>query len=150
MNTFIDLFCGIGGFHQALKRLNYKCIFACDIDEQCRKVYQNNYNIIPESDITQINIKTLPDFDILCGGFPCQAFSNAGKKKSFNDGRGLLFNYIIDIAIVKQPKFMFLKNVKHIKKIDNGKVLRYILEKLSDIGYKVFMFELSPHHLGIP
>lgn len=68
---FIDLFCGIGGFHQALTKLNYKCVFACDIDEKCRTIYEQNYNIKPAGDITQIEIVKIPSFDILCGGFPC-------------------------------------------------------------------------------
>ena len=111
---FIDLFCGIGGFHQALHRFGCKCVFACDINKDSRKVYENNYKLKPEGDICKVNINEIPDFDILCGGFPCQAFSNAGKKKSFNDKRGKLFDNIINIAKVKKPKFMFLENVKQL------------------------------------
>ena len=80
--TFIDLFCGIGGFHQALDALGAKCILACDIDEKCRMNYEVNYGVKPVKDIKDINEKMLPDFDILCGGFPCQPFSNGGKKKN--------------------------------------------------------------------
>ena len=105
--TFIDLFCGIGGFHQALKKLGAQCILACDIDKDCRQVYFENYGIKPVEDVTKIIPEELPDFDILTGGFPCQAFSNGGKKKCFEDSRGLLFDEIIRIAKVKRPKLMF-------------------------------------------
>jgi len=147
---FIDLFCGIGGFHQALVRLNGTCVFACDIDEQCRKTYEKNYNLKPEKDITGVNISSIPDFDVLCAGFPCQSFSNSGKKKGFDDKRGKLFESILDIALQKKPSFMFLENVKHIKKIDNGKIFKHILDRINETGYYVTTTELSPHQLGVP
>lgn len=150
---FIDLFCGIGGFHQVLHKYNSKCVFACDIDENCRKMYEKNYGIKPEGDITKINIQNIPQFDILCGGFPCQSFSNSGKKKGFKDDRGNLFENILSIATVKKPLFMFLENVKHIKKIDNGNVFKHIIKRINECGYIVnddTVFELSPHQLGIP
>jgi DNA (cytosine-5)-methyltransferase 1 len=151
---FIDLFCGIGGFHQALSRFsNTECVFACDIDEKCRKIYEKNYKIKPEKDITKIDISKIPNFDVLCGGFPCQSFSNSGKKKGFDDSRGNLFEYILKIAVSKNPTFLFLENVKHIKKIDNGKVFTHILSRINESGYYVgenTIFELSPHQLGIP
>lgn len=147
---FIDLFCGIGGFHQALIRLKGTCVFACDIDEQCRKTYEKNYKLKPEKDISMIDINTIPAFDILCAGFPCQSFSNSGKKKGFDDKRGKLFEYILDIALQKKPLFMFLENVKHIKKIDDGKIFKHILDRINQTGYYVTTTELSPHQLGIP
>ena len=153
MNTklkFIDLFCGIGGFHIALKKLNCECVFACDIDKNSREVYRNNFNIEPVGDIKKINIKDIPDFDILCAGFPCQSFSNGGNKKCFDDERGMLFNEIIKIAEIKNPRFMILENVKHILKISNGEVLKYILDKIKSIGYTCKIFQLSPHNYGIP
>ena len=140
----------IGGFHQALSKLGHKCILACDIDKKCREVYKNNYNIDVFPDVKKIDENTMEDFDILCGGFPCQAFSNAGKKKTFKDERGLLFDEIIRIAKVKKPKFMFLENVKHILKVGNGEVIQYILSKLDENGYKVEYFKMSPHEYGIP
>lgn len=151
---FIDLFCGVGGFHQALIRMDHECVFACDIDKECRKTYKENYNLEPESDITKISEDTVPDHDIICAGFPCQAFSNAGKKKSLDDKRGKLFHEILRIAKHKNPKFMFLENVKHIKRIDDGKVFEYIIDEINKAGYIVdkdkTIFELSPHQLGIP
>ena len=172
--TFIDLFCGIGGFHQALKQINCdnRCVLACDINKDCRAVYKDNYGIEPHPDIRKLTLEEIPLFDILCAGFPCQSFSNAGKKKGQDDKRGMLFDEIIRIAKEKQPKFMFLENVKHIKKIDGGKMFRYIINTIKDIGYHIkckkadevnvegeqliedngveTIFELSPHQLGIP
>lgn len=147
---FIDLFCGIGGFHQALNKLNHECVFACDIDKNCREIYEKNYNIKPEGDITKIDIETIPDCDIICGGFPCQTFSNSGKKKGFDDDRGNLFEYILKIAVKKSPSYMFLENVKHIKKIDGGKVFTHIIKRIEETGFSVKTIEISPHHLGIP
>lgn len=147
---FIDLFCGIGGFHIALERLGCKCILACDIDKKCRETYNKNFDIEPQKNIKDIDEKTIPDFDILCGGFPCQPFSNGGKKKSFDDDRGLLFDEIIRIAKHKKPKFMFLENVKHILKVSNGKVFEYISDRIKSIGYTLQISQQSPHNYGIP
>ena len=148
--TFIDLFCGIGGFHQALQKLGGKCVFASDIDKDCCDIYEKNYGIKPHGDITKVDVNIIPNFDVLTGGFPCQSFSNSGKKKGFLDKRGQLYMNIINIAKVKQPSFMFLENVKHIKNIDNGEVFKHIVECINDVGYNVNTFQLSPHQLGIP
>ena len=127
---------------------------ACDIDEKCRDVYKENYGITPEKDIKKVDEKKLPDFDILCAGFPCQSYSNAGKKGNLNDPRGTLFEDILRIADEKKPMFMFLENVKHIKKIDNGNTFNHIIKRINETGYYVnkedTIFELSPHNLGIP
>lgn len=148
--TFIDLFCGIGGFHQALHKIGATCVLACDIDKDCRDVYKDNYGIEPVENVKNIDENTMCDFDILCAGFPCQAFSNGGKKQCFNDKRGLLFDEIIRIAKVKQPKFMFLENVKHILKVSNGEVIQYIKREIASIGYTLQLFQISPHNFGIP
>lgn len=148
--NYIDLFCGIGGFHQALKDLNCKCILASDIDKNCQYIYKINYDINVEKDVKLIDPLDIPDLDIICGGFPCQTFSNAGKKKTFSDKRGLLFDEIIRIANIKKPKFMFLENVKHILKVDDGKVIKYIKEKLYENNYILQLFNISPHTYGIP
>jgi DNA (cytosine-5)-methyltransferase 1 len=147
---FIDLFCGIGGFHCALAKMGAKCVLACDIDKHCRETYKENHGLTPVSDVKDINENDMPDFDILCAGFPCQPFSNGGNKKSFSDNRGLLFDEIIRIAKVKKPRFMFLENVKHILKVSNGKVIEYIKSKISSIGYHLQIFQISPHNYGIP
>ena len=149
---FIDLFCGIGGFHQAFNQLTYssKCVLACDIDKHCQTVYENNYNMKPHGDVKQLDESTLPDFDIICAGFPCQPFSNGGKKKTFDDDRGLLFDEIIRIANIKKPRFMFLENVKHILKVSDGEVLEYIKNKIKKSDYHLQIFQISPHNYGIP
>lgn len=148
---FADLFCGIGGFHQALNKIpNTKCVFACDIDKNCREIYELNYKIKPEGDICKIDIDDMENFDILCGGFPCQSFSNSGKKKGLKDARGNLFENILSIAKIKQPKFIFLENVKHIKNIENGEIFLHIINRIRETGYNVQTTEISPHQLGIP
>lgn len=147
---YIDLFCGIGGFHQAFNRIGATCVFSSDIDKECQVTYEKNYGIKPHGDITTIDPTSLPDFDIIAGGFPCQSFSNSGKKKGLNDKRGQLFDYIINIALVKCPSFMFLENVKHIQKIDDGKVFEYILNQLDKSNYHCQVVELSPHQFGVP
>lgn len=150
---FIDLFCGIGGFHQALSKYNSECVMACDIDKNCREIYELNYQIKPEKNIKNIDEKTIPDFDILCAGFPCQSFSNGGKKQNLQDPRGTLFEDILRIAYEKKPKFMFLENVKYIKNIDNGNTFKHIIKRINETGYYVNsenIFQLSPHNLGIP
>ena len=89
---FIDLFCGIGGFHQALSDLGGECVFASDIDKHCQDVYERNYGLRPVGDITKVDAADIPEFDVLCGGFPCQSFSLAGKQLGFDDPtRGVLF-----------------------------------------------------------
>ena len=149
--SFIDLFCGIGGFHQALIKLNCECVLACDIDKSCRINYKLNYGIEPHPNVKDINPDDIKvDVDIICGGFPCQSFSNAGKKKTFEDERGLLFDEIMRIAKVKKPKFMFLENVKHILKVGDKKVIEYIKHKIDSFGYKLQIFQISPHQYGVP
>ena len=149
--NFIDLFSGIGGFHQSLNQLNCNCILACDTDKACRENYKLNYGIEPHPDVRKINPDDIEEnLDIICGGFPCQAFSNAGNKKMFSDDRGLLFDEIMRIAKVKNPKFMFLENVKHILKVGDKKVIEYIKKKIDDNGYVLQLFEISPHLYGIP
>ena len=125
---YIDLFCGIGGFHQVFKSLDkkFQCVLASDIDKKCQQVYKENYDIEVKGDLKKIENKDIGNVDIICGGFPCQAFSNSGKKKCFQDERGLLFDEIIRIAKDKKPRFMFLENVKHILKVSNGEVIEYI------------------------
>lgn len=133
-----------------MESLGGKCVLASDSDVKCRETYEDNYGMKPMPDVRQLDDSNLPEFDILCGGFPCQPFSNAGNKGSRTDSRGQLFDEIIRIANLRKPKYMFLENVKHIMKISNGEVLQYILKELDDNGYRVFVNTLSPHQLGIP
>ena len=149
---FIDLFCGIGGFHHAMKSLGGECVMACDIDKKCREVYENNFGIKPEEDITKLDETTIPDFDVLCGGFPCQAFSHAGNQEGFNDIRGTLFMDIIRILKHKNPRFFILENVKNLKAHDSGKTWKVIYSNLIDAGYYTYEQPIvaSPHQVGIP
>jgi DNA (cytosine-5)-methyltransferase 1 len=150
--TFIDLFCGIGGFHLALKGLGAKCVLACDIDAKCREMYQKNFGIEPRADVTTLDASEIPDFDILCGGFPCQAFSHAGKQSGFEDTRGTLFRDVCRILQAKKPKYFLLENVKNLKAHDGGKTWSVIYRSLVDSGYVTYTspIVLSPHQIGVP
>jgi len=149
---FIDLFCGIGGFHQAMLSFGGECVLACDIDKNCREVYEKNYGITPFPDVTQLNTETMPDFDILCGGFPCQAFSHSGKQLGFEDTRGTLFRDVARILKDKQPKYFLLENVKNLKGHGGGKTWSVIYNALTEVGYVTYdrPIVVSPHMLGIP
>ena len=148
--TFIDLFCGIGGFRLALESLGAKCVFSCDTDRQARKTYQANFGEEPEGDITTIAADSIPDFNILCGGFPCQPFSIAGKQRGFKDARGTLFFEIVRIVKAKQPEVVFLENVANLARHDNGNTLRVILDTLNDLGYDVHYQILNAAWYGVP
>jgi len=135
---FIDLFCGIGGFHQALKNVGFECVFACDIDEGCRKTYEANHGIIPASDIKRVDPASIPEFDVLCAGFPCQPFSKAGFQKGFDDDRGNLFFNICKIAELHKPKYMILENVRNLASHDSGNTWRVIRNSVDDLGYHTY------------
>ena len=138
--TFIDLFAGIGGFRIAMQELGGKCVYSSEFDAQAQKTYMANYGEMPFGDITKELTKSyIPDnFDVLCGGFPCQAFSLAGKRLGFEDEtRGTLFFEIEDILRRKQPKAFFLENVKGLMIHKGGKTIQTILEHLDDAGYDV-------------
>lgn len=150
---FIDLFCGIGGFHQAMEKLGGKCVFASDIDEDCRKTYKLNYGIEPKGDITKIEAKDIPAHDVLCGGFPCQSFSKAGKRLGFEDDtKGTLFFDICRILEYHKPKYALLENVRNLASHDNGNTWRVIHSKLKSLGYNLLPEPVifSPHYVGIP
>jgi len=138
--TFIDLFAGIGGFRIAMQELGGKCVYSSEFDAQAQRTYFANYGEMPFGDITkEITKSFIPDnFDILCGGFPCQAFSLAGKRLGFADEtRGTLFFEIEEILRRKQPKAFFLENVKGLMIHKGGKTMQTILEHLNEVGYDV-------------
>ena len=149
---FIDLFCGIGGFHLALSSFGAKCVFASDIDKSAREVYQKNFKIEPCGDITKIKVEDIPQHDIICAGFPCQPFSISGNRRGFEDeqGRGKLFFNIVSIAKYHKPKVLLLENVKNFEKHDNGNTLKRVYKELDDIGYKVFHSVLCASDYGVP
>jgi len=128
---FIDLFCGIGGFRIAFESIGGECVFSSDIDKYACETYRANFNEYPLNDITKIDEKELPDFNILCAGFPCQPFSIGGLRKGFDDTRGTLFYDIERILREKKPKAFILENVKGLANHDKGKTLDVIINKLS-------------------
>lgn len=137
---FIDLFAGIGGFRLALQNLGGKCVFTSEWDKEAKRTYKANFGEVPFGDITKEKTKSyIPDnFDVLCAGFPCQAFSIAGKRGGFEDTRGTLFFEVAEIIKRKQPKAIFLENVKGLRNHNGGKTLATILNVLrNDLGYYV-------------
>jgi DNA (cytosine-5)-methyltransferase 1 len=149
---FIDLFAGIGGFHIALEEIGGKCVFASEIDENAKKIYFENFGLMPEGDITKIDEKNIPSHDVLCAGFPCQPFSHAGFQKGMNETRGTLFFDIIRIVNYHKPKYLILENVQNLAKHDEGRTWKVIHENLISEGYLVSEVPtiISPHQLGIP
>ena len=147
---YIDLFAGIGGFHQALSSFGGDCVFASEWDKHAAAVYEENYGIKPHGDITQIDEAEIPTHDILCGGFPCQAFSISGKQKGFEDDRGNLFFDIVRIAKFHKPKVLFLENVRNFERHDKGNTLKRVLEELDNIGYVVNYKVLNASNFGLP
>lgn len=153
---YIDLFCGLGAFHYAFNSLqtddiNYKCVFACDIDDNIRKIYTENYGMTPEGDINNIDIEKIPDFDILCGGFPCQPFSIAGKKEGFEDKvKGNLFYSILRIIDFKTPNTIVLENVKNLLTINGGETFSIINTELQKRGYIISFKVIDSKYYNSP
>jgi DNA (cytosine-5)-methyltransferase 1 len=163
---FIDLFAGIGGFHTALNSVGGKCVFASEMDKFARETYEANYKFdcpnvfnkgLFNGDITdpELNYSDIPDFDVLCAGFPCQPFSHAGLKKGFGDTRGTLFFNIEEIVRTKiesgyPPRVLFLENVKGLKNHDKGNTYRTIENNLRELGYEVSSKVLNSRFFGVP
>jgi DNA (cytosine-5)-methyltransferase 1 len=149
---FIDLCCGIGGFHYALHNMGHQCVLASDINQDCRMNYEINHKIKPEGDLTKINIKSIPNFDILCAGFPCQPFSKAGEQKGFDDERGNIFFDICKIIKYHKPKYLILENVKNLASHDNGNTWEVIKTNLDKLNY--FTYDkptiLNTLYFGVP
>ena len=158
--TFIDLFAGIGGFHLAFHNLNAQCVFASEWDEPARLTYETNFaELSPKlfksgnfvGDITAVDKSRIPDFDVLCAGFPCQPFSQAGFKKGFEDIRGTLFFEIAEIIRVKQPKAFFLENVRGLYSHDEGRTFETIKRILvEDLGYSFHHSIVKASDHGLP
>lgn len=148
--SFIDLFAGIGGFHLALSSMGANCVFASEWDKFATATYRENFNFEPFGDITKINEKQIPNHDILCAGFPCQAFSISGKQKGFEDVRGTLFFDIARIVNYHKPKVLFLENVKNLVKHDEGKTFKVIQKTLDELGYTSYYEILNSGQFGLP
>lgn len=158
--TFIDLFAGIGGFHLALHNVGAECVFASEWDEAARLTYETNISKLSPKlfsngnfagDITVVDKKSIPDFDILCAGFPCQPFSQAGFKKGFADIRGTLFFDIAEIIRIKKPKAFFLENVRGLYSHDEGRTFETIKRTLTeDLGYSFHHAIVKASEHGLP
>lgn len=147
---FIDLFAGIGGFHYALQSFGASCVFASEIDKHASVVYEKNHQLKPHGDITKIDEQQIPKHDILCAGFPCQAFSISGKQKGFADIRGTLFFDIARIVKYHRPEILFLENVKNFAKHDNGNTLAVVNSTLTNLNYTVHHQVLNTKNFGLP
>jgi DNA (cytosine-5)-methyltransferase 1 len=151
----LDLFAGVGGIRLGFEKAGFKTVFANDFDESCKHTYDLNFSEpkLTVEDIWKVDISSLPEFEILLGGFPCQAFSIAGYRKGFRDdkGRGNLFFRIAEILEARKPKAFLLENVKNLKGHDKGKTFRIISETLTNLGYHVKHKVLnSMNHGNIP
>jgi DNA (cytosine-5)-methyltransferase 1 len=161
---FIDLFAGIGGFHLAFHSIGAECVFASEWDKFARQTYEHNFKKISPSlfesgffneDINDAKLDGIPDFQVLCAGFPCQPFSNAGLKKGFEDTRGTLFFRIAEIVNHKiekgvPPKVLLLENVKGLKSHNQGRTIQTIYRILQELGYTVASEVLNSKYFGVP
>ncbi len=147
---FIDLFAGLGGFRLALQSLGAKCVFSSEWEPSVAEVYYNNFGEAPHGDITKIDASVIPDHDILCAGFPCQAFSISGKKLGFEDSRGTLFFDVARIIKEKKPSVVFMENVKNFATHDNGQTLQVVQSIMKALGYTFFYKVLNAANYGIP
>ncbi len=150
---FIDLFAGIGGFHQAMEQLGGECVFASEIDKYAIETYKENYGIDSDINIRDIDEKDIPKHDVLCAGFPCQTFSKAGKREGFKDEtKGTLFFEIERILKYHKTKYIVLENVRNLVSHDSGNTWKTIYNHLTNLGYRLTKqpIILSPHQIGIP
>ena len=151
---YLDMFAGIGGFRSGLEKIGgFKCIGYCEIDKYAKLSYEAMYDTKGElyfNDAREINPKELPDIDLITGGFPCQSFSIAGRRKGFEDTRGTLFFEIARIASAKKPKYLFLENVPGLLSHDRGRTFKTILSSLDELGYDVTWQVLNSKDFGVP
>lgn len=149
---FVDLFAGLGGFHLALSRLGHDCVLASEIDPELRAIYKSNFGIEPAGDIREIDPRVVPDFDLLCGGFPCQPFSKAGAQVGLACERnGDLASVVIAWIKARRPRYVILENVANFERHDGGRTWRWLDRELRHAGYPfVRKMVLSPHRFGVP
>lgn len=148
---FIDLFSGIGGFHQAMTKLGGRCVLASEIDPYAIETYKQNYGIDSNKDINNIKNNEIPEHEVLCAGFPCQTFSKAGKQLGFMDKtKGTLFFQIARILENTNPPYIILENVRNLMSHDHKNTWNVIKETLNELGYNIKPVIMSPHQLGIP
>ncbi len=147
---FIDLFAGLGGFHIGMERNGFKAVWGSEINKHAAEVYNLNFHKDIHNDITKVDIDSIPKFDIICGGFPCQAFSKAGRQAGFEDTRGTLFFNIAKIAKEREPEVLFLENVKNLVLHDKGNTFKVIKATLEQLGYNVVTKLLNAADFGVP
>ena len=151
---FFDMFAGIGGFRSGLEAIGgFECVGYCEIDPYARKAYEALYDTRGEKfygDATKIIPEQLPDFELLCGGFPCQSFSIAGARRGFEDTRGTMFFEVARIAAVKRPKYLYLENVPGLLNHNSGGTFQVILNTLDELGYDVAWQVLNSKNFGVP
>lgn len=147
---FIDLFAGLGGFRLALESLGASCVYSNEWDEDAQKVYNANFGEIPEGDITKVDERCIPNHDILCAGFPCQAFSISGKQRGFQDSRGTLFFDVARIVKEKRPMVVFMENVKNFASHDNGRTISVVCATMHELGYSFYYGVLNATDYGVP
>lgn len=155
MIRFFDMFSGIGGFRAGLERAGgFTCVGHCEINKHADKAYRAAHDVKEKEvfyeDATKIDTNTMPDFDLLCGGFPCQSFSIAGKRKGFEDARGTLFFEIARVARAKRPAYLLLENVPGLLSHDGGRTFAAILGTLDELGYHVEWQVLNSKDFGVP
>lgn len=150
---YFDMFAGIGGFRSGLESVGgFECVGYCEIDKYAKQAYETMYDTRGElyfDDARKIIPEQLPDFDLICGGFPCQSFSIAGRRLGFEDTRGTLFFEIARIAAVKKPKYLFLENVPGLLNHDSGRTFETILRTLDELGYDVCWQVLNSKNFGV-
>jgi DNA (cytosine-5)-methyltransferase 1 len=147
---FIDLFAGLGGFHQALSQRGAECVFASELNPHLSNLYMKNFGIQPHGDIRDVDLRSVPDHDILCAGFPCQPFSKAGGQKGLQCPQwGNLFDYVVAILKMKKPRYFIIENVPNLIKHDGGRTWETICSILRE-DYDIAFTKLSPHMFGIP
>ena len=145
---FIDLFAGIGGFHEALASRGATCVFASEWDSPAASTYARNHQTTPVGDITKVDEASIPAHNFLCAGFPCQAFSISGKRLGFDDARGTLFFDVARILKAQRPAFALLENVRNFAVHDGGRTLAVVVTTLSELGYTVSYKVLNSAHYG--
>lgn len=148
--TFADIFAGIGGFRIALEQAGLKCLYSCEISEECRQVYAKNFGEVPETDISEVDFEKIPNINIITAGFPCQPFSICGKRKGFADKRGTIFFYICELIKIKQPEVVILENVKHLLHVEKGANFRVMIKALESLNYFVNYQILNAKDFGLP
>ena len=147
---FIDLFCGIGGFRQALEKRGHQCVFSSDWDPHAQWVYQENYGEIPFGDLSKVRDEDAPVHDLLCAGFPCQPFSISGNQLGFEDARGTLLHELLRIARAQRPDVLLLENVRNYLRHDEGRTHAATLDLLDRAGYCVFYQIINSSGFGVP